>query len=134
MARAAEETMVAMDGRRLIARAPMTRHGGLAGKRAWLLRGYGLCWTDPRARQASRMTGRVHPEYLMVHTRREARAILLEGLDRVVGLFGDGYAAWAWLTTELASLDGAMPLTLLASGEIDRVAQAAEGDRQGDFA
>ena len=76
MATAAEETMVAMDGRRLIARARMTRHGGPAGKRAWLLRGYGLCWTDPRARQASRMTGRVHPEYLMVHTRREARAVL----------------------------------------------------------
>ena len=58
----------------------------------------------------------------------------LEGLDRVVGLFGDGYAAWAWLTTELAALGGATPLSLLAGGEIDRVAQAAEGDRQGDFA
>ena len=58
----------------------------------------------------------------------------LEGLDRVVGLFGDGYAAWAWLTTELSSLDGAKPLTLLADGAIDRVAKAAEGDRQGDFA
>ena len=58
----------------------------------------------------------------------------LEGLDRVVGLFGDGYAAWTWLTTELASLDGATPLRLLARGEIDRVAKAAEGDRQGDFA
>ena len=57
----------------------------------------------------------------------------LEGLDRVVGLFGDGYAAWVWLTTELSSLDGAMPLTLLAGGEIDRVVKAAEGDRQGDF-
>ena len=76
MATAAEETMVAMDGRRLSARARMTRHGGPAGKRAWLLRGYGLCWTDPRARQASWMTGRVHPESLMVHTRRQARAIL----------------------------------------------------------
>ena len=58
----------------------------------------------------------------------------LEGLDRVVVQFGDGYAAWVWLTTELASLDGSMPLTLLAAGEIDRVAKAAEGDRQGDFA
>ena len=57
----------------------------------------------------------------------------LEGLDRVVGLFGDGYAAWVWLTTELSSLGGAMPLTLLAGGEINRVAKAAEGDRQGDF-
>ena len=58
----------------------------------------------------------------------------IKGLDRVVGLFDDGYAAWMWLTTELASLDGAMPLALLAGGEIDRVAKAAEGDRQGDFA
>ena len=76
MAAGAEESMIAMDGRRLIARARMTRHGGPAGKSAWLLRGYGQCWTDPRARRASRITGRVHPEYLVVHTRREARAIL----------------------------------------------------------
>ena len=39
-----------------------------------------------------------------------------------------------WLTTGRASLDGAKPLTLLAGGEIDRVAKAAEGDKQGDFA
>ena len=51
----------------------------------------------------------------------------------MAGLFGDGYAAWAWLTTELSSLNGAKPLTLLTSGEIDRVAKAAEGDREGDF-
>lgn len=57
----------------------------------------------------------------------------LDGLDRVMGLFDDGYAAWVWLTTELPSLDGATPLALLAGGEIDRVAKAAEGDRQGDF-
>ena len=56
------------------------------------------------------------------------------GLDRVIGRFGDGYAAWVWLTTELASLDGATPLMLLADGEIERVAKAARGDRQGDFA
>ena len=57
-----------------------------------------------------------------------------EGLERVAGHFGDGYAAWVWLTTELASLDGARPLTLLAGGEIDRVTKTAEGDKQGDFA
>ena len=56
------------------------------------------------------------------------------GLDRVIERFGDGYAAWVWLTTELASLDGATPLMLLWGGEVDRVAKAAEGDRQGDFA
>ena len=52
----------------------------------------------------------------------------------MAGLFDDGYAAWVWLTTELSSLDGAAPLTLLAGGEIDRVAKAAKGDCQGDFA
>ena len=58
----------------------------------------------------------------------------VEGLDCVVGRFEDGYAAWVWLTTELPSLDGAAPLTLLAGGEIDRVVNAVKGDRQGDFA
>ncbi len=64
----------------------------------------------------------------------DSRGRPLEGLDRVVGHFGDGYAAWIWLTTERASLEGAAPLTLLAAGEVDRVAKAAEGDKQGDFA
>ncbi len=58
----------------------------------------------------------------------------LAGLERVIGLFGDGYVAWVWLTTRRSSLDGAKPLTLLAGGEADRVAKAAEGDKQGDFA
>ena len=58
----------------------------------------------------------------------------LAGLERVIGLFGDGYAAWVWLTTRRPSLDGAKPLMLLAGGEADRVAKAAEGDKQGDFA
>ena len=58
----------------------------------------------------------------------------LEGLDRVLPLFEDGYAAWVWLTTPRPSLDGEEPLTLLVRGEIDRVAEAAEGDVQGDFA
>ena len=58
----------------------------------------------------------------------------LPGLDRVIGQFGDGYAAWVWLTAPRPSLDGAMPLTLLARGQIDRVANAAQGDLQGDFA
>lgn len=56
------------------------------------------------------------------------------GLDRVVGRFGDGYAAWVWLTMPQPSLEGAVPLVLLEQGEIDRVADAARGDLQGDFA
>ena len=58
----------------------------------------------------------------------------LPGLDRIAGQFGDGYAAWVWLATPRPSLDGAMPLELLAGGEIDRVTDALRGDRQGDFA
>ena len=58
----------------------------------------------------------------------------LAGLDRVTGLFADGYAAWVWLTTPRTALDGAEPLALLARGEVERVAEAAQGDRQGDFA
>ena len=58
----------------------------------------------------------------------------LPGLDRVSGVFADGYAAWVWLTTPRPSLDGATPLALLGRGEVERVAEAARGDRQGDFA
>ncbi len=58
----------------------------------------------------------------------------LPGLDRVAGLFTDGYAAWVWLTAPRPSLDGATPLTLLARGEIDLVTDAARGDLHGDFA
>ena len=58
----------------------------------------------------------------------------LAGLDRAIQQFDDGYAAWVWLTTERASLDGATPLALLAAGEVNRVAKAAEGDKQGDIA
>ena len=42
----------------------------------------------------------------------------------MAGLFADGYAAWVWLTTPRPSLDGAPPLTLLARGEVERVAEA----------
>jgi len=58
----------------------------------------------------------------------------LKGLGRVVPLFEDGYAAWVWLTTPRPALDGATPLALLRNGEIERVATAAAGDAQGDFA
>ncbi|MCY4429622.1 MAG: DUF2384 domain-containing protein, partial [Rhodospirillales bacterium] len=58
----------------------------------------------------------------------------LLGLDHVTGLFADGYAAWVWLTTPRPSLDGATPLALLARGEVEQVAEAARGDRKGDFA
>lgn len=58
----------------------------------------------------------------------------LEGLDHVAELFGDGYAAWVWLTTPRPSLDGVAPLALIAEGEVERVVVAARGDLQGDFA
>ena len=88
----------------------------------WLKKGRIVGWRGAKRR------------YVFPADQFDERGRPLEGLDRVVELFDDGYAAWAWLTTELASLDGAKPLTLLAGGEIDRVAKAAEGDRQGDFA
>ena len=88
----------------------------------WLKKGRIVGWRGARR-------GHVFPAEQL-----DERGRPLDGLDRVVVLFDDGYAAWAWLTAELSSLDGATPLTLLAAGEIDRVAQAAEGDRQGDFA
>ena len=88
----------------------------------WLKKGRIVGWR--RARR-----GHVFPAGQL-----DERGRPLDGLDRVTGLFDDGYAAWVWLTTELPSLDGATPLALLAGGEIDRVAKAAEGDRQGDFA
>ena len=78
-----------------------------------------------------RRTGR---GYVFPEGQLDDRGRPVDGLARAVGLFDDGYAAWMWLTAEPASLDGAMPLTLLAGGEIDRVTKAAEGDRQGDFA
>lgn len=58
----------------------------------------------------------------------------LAGLDRIVPRFGDGYAAWVWLTTPRPSLNGAKPLALLRQGETDRATAAAKGDLQGDFA
>lgn len=58
----------------------------------------------------------------------------LDGLDRIVPHFSDGYSAWIWLTTPRPSLNGAKPIALLGQGESDRVAAAAEGDAQGDFA
>ncbi len=56
------------------------------------------------------------------------------GLDRVVGQFGGGHAAWMWLTTPQPSLGGAMSLILLARGKINRVTDAVRGDLQGEFA
>ena len=88
----------------------------------WLKKGWIVGWRGARR-------GHVFPAGQL-----DERGRPFDGLDRVAGLFDDGYAAWVWLTTELSSLDGAKPLTLLAGGEIDRVVKAAEGDQQGDFA
>ena len=57
-----------------------------------------------------------------------------EGLEKVVSYFDDSYTVWFWLTTPRNSLDGMEPLVLLRKGEVDRVVNAAVGDRQGDFA
>ena len=72
--------------------------------------------------------------YVFPAAQLDGRNRPLPGLDRVAGMFADGYAAWVWLTTPRPSLDEATPLALLARGEVERVAEAARGDRQGDFA
>lgn len=51
----------------------------------------------------------------------------------VLSLFGDGYAAWVWLTTPSSALDGETPLSMLREGDLERVFEAAQGDAQGDF-
>ena len=58
----------------------------------------------------------------------------IEGMERVVELFDDAYAAWIWLKAPRPSLDGAIPLRLMAKGEVDAVVDAIHGDLQGDFA
>lgn len=72
--------------------------------------------------------------YVFPRDQFDERGRPLKGLDRVLPLFEDGYAAWIWLTTPRPSLDDAKPLTLLIRGESDRVVAAAKGDAQGDFA
>ena len=88
----------------------------------WLKKGRIVGWQGARR-------GHVFPAGQL-----DERGRPLDGLDRVTWLFDDGYAAWIWLTTELSSLDGATPLALLAKGEVDRVARAAEGELLGDIA
>ncbi|MCY3878536.1 MAG: hypothetical protein OXF74_05065 [Rhodobacteraceae bacterium] len=88
----------------------------------WLKKGRIVGWRGARR-------GHVFPARQL-----DERGRPLDGLNLVPGLLDDGYAAWVWLTTELSALDGATPLALLVKGETDRVAKAAEGDRQGDFA
>ncbi len=71
--------------------------------------------------------------YVFPADQLDARNRPLQGLAHVAELFEDGYAAWVWLTTPLPSLEGALPLALLAEGQIQTVANAAKGDLQGDF-
>lgn len=63
----------------VVARARRTGTG------SWLLKIYHGCWTDPRARTPSRVTGKVDASYLEVATRREARKILLQLAQNVHG-------------------------------------------------
>ncbi|CAN0583439.1 unnamed protein product, partial [Laminaria digitata] len=51
----------------------------------------------------------------------------IKGIDKISGLFPDGYAAWSWLTIPLRALDCAMPLDLLRKGDFEQVVAAAEG-------
>jgi hypothetical protein len=88
----------------------------------WLKKGKIIGWQGARR-------GHVFPDGQL-----DDRGRPLKGLDRIAPQFEDGYAAWVWLTTPRAALDAATPLDRLREGEVDRVALAAEGDAQGDFA
>ena len=59
----------------------------------------------------------------------------LGGLERIVPHFGDGYSAWMWLD-HAASVPqrGETDRSPRSRESIDRVAAAAKGDAQGDFA
>ena len=72
--------------------------------------------------------------YVFPEGQLDKRGRPIDGLDRVVPYFGDGYAAWFWLTAPRPSLNGETPITLMKRGRIDDVIDAAKGDRQGDFA
>lgn len=72
--------------------------------------------------------------YVFPGNQFDERGRPLDGIERILPHFEDGYAAWVWLTTPRPSLDGEEPLALLSRGESARVADAAEGDAQGDFA
>ena len=63
----------------------------------------------------------------------DVRGRPIEGIETVLPLFADGYAAWIWLTTPSSALDGQTPLSMLREGEIESVLEAARGDAQGDF-
>ena len=63
----------------------------------------------------------------------DGRGRPIEGLDHLLPLFEDGYQAWAWLTTPLASLGDHTPLERLRAADLDAVMKAAQADAQGDF-
>lgn len=62
--------MTVMDGRARIARA---RPCGPAMSGFWVLKLYGGCWVDPRARQPSAVTGSANPQFMVVYGRASAR-------------------------------------------------------------
>ena len=79
----AHKPMVAMASGALLAKATFTRAGYPGLRSGWLLKAYGFCWTDPRARAPNRISGRAHPEYLLVRSKREARRFI-QSIERLV--------------------------------------------------
>ena len=57
-----------------------------------------------------------------------------EGFDRITQIFGDSDTVRYWLTVPNDAIDVAEPFALLKKGDVDRVAAAAKGYLQGDFA
>lgn len=88
----------------------------------WLKKGRVIGWEGAKR-------GFVFPKRQFDHRGRP-----IAGIADVLAIFEDGYAAWVWLTTPLAALDGTKPLERLKAGDVETVVAAANGDAQGDFA
>lgn len=76
MRRGIDNVMVAMDGNRRIATARYTPAGYPGLKSGWLCKAFGFSWTDPRAREPNRITGKPDPRFILVRTKREARRLI----------------------------------------------------------
>lgn len=109
----------------LLSSEEFAKKAGLKNRQSvhnWLKKGRVVGWTGAKR-------GVVFPAAQL-----DDRGQLLEGLEEVLALFDDGYAAWVWLTTPLPALGGQTPLARLRAGERETVLEAARGDAQGDFA
>ena len=87
-------------------------------------------------RERGRLIGFVNGrrDVLFPRAQFDERGRVPPGLAEVLELFGgDGWEAWAWLSTPSAALDDGRPLERLRAGDLELVLAAARGHLQGDF-